>query len=167
MSRITKQIANDVTRSLMREKNETLKSMKNEFSEMVRNQYLKGIPKEIQEFFEKHRGFAKNSCTVYLTAHGFNRKNVSIKEAPGCMSHPSISLDAKTGDKLFKFDSKIETMNKENDELFTSIENALLNLKTFKAVEKEFPEAVPFLPKYVGVSTALVVNLSSIREKLK
>jgi hypothetical protein len=70
--------------------------------------------------------------------------------------------------ELLKQFNKIQTLEKEIKDLKLEIETALYStLRTYKRVEESFPEALEFLPPMNNNKTALVVNLSSLRDKIK
>jgi len=81
---------------------------------------------------------------------------------PSTETHYEITKEENK--KLFTLVQKREKQKNEIKNLRKEIKQALINLKTFKRVETEFPEAFKFLPK--NVSTALVVNVDSIKKQL-
>ena len=56
-------------------------------------------------------------------------------------------------------------MKKERDDFEDEVRQALVNLRTEKNVREQFPEALPYMN--FSECTALVPNLSSLRNKLK
>lgn len=77
----------------------------------------------------------------------------------------SFEMEVKTSNALLK------EYNRNNDEkdkikmLERDLVHTLLNLKTYKSVTENFPEAAAYLPKIVNNTIAL--NLSDIRNRIK
>jgi len=164
MSRITKQIAENVAAQLTRKKNTEISSLKKELENKFSEIYLKTVPKEVLQLFEKFPDYVKTRRGLQCTGNGFEWQTLDFnKELPAyknCFSPDE--LDAK---ELLELANKIKDKKQELFKLKAEIENVVFNLRTFKRVEIEFPEAVPFLP--TTVSTALMVNISDLRNKLK
>jgi hypothetical protein len=166
--RITKDVAESTAEKMTAKKSLELLEMRNLFSEKIRNLILKQVPKEIIEAFEKHPNYINSIGYVYLYGIGFNGNSVKFTKVP-YMGDNRFEIKSEMGaTELLKQFNKIEALEKEIKDLKLEIETALYStLKTYKRVQESFPEALQYLPKLNNDKTALVVNLSSLRDKIK
>ncbi len=163
-NRITKEIAKEVAKKLTEKKQKALDLEKTKLSELAYGIALARIPADIMKCFKKHKNYFSTSSYLQLTGNGFNHEHVDFNEylpSADRIMTPNDS-DAK---KLRTLMDSIQDKTKELKSLRNEIEIALCNLRTYNGVEKEFKEAFKLLPKR-SISTALTVNLSSIRERL-
>lgn len=164
MSRITKQIAEDVAVKLTKKQaleiEKLQKDMKQKFTEI----YLKTIPKEIMDLFEKYPKYFEKRSSFQISGNGFQYQQLHTdKDYPS--SQYSYSLKEKDASLMLGLMNTLDDKKNELYKLKKEVANLLFNLRTYAKVNSEFPEASPFLPK--TVTTALMVNISDLREKLK
>ena len=166
--RITKDVAEETAEKMTAKKSLELLEMRNSFSEKVRNLIVKKIPKEIMQAFEKHPNYINSIGYIYLYGVGFNGDCIKFKKLP-YTNNNRFEINSEMGaTELLKEFNKIESLEKEIKDLKLEIETALYStLRTYKRVEESFPEALEFLPQPNNNKTALVVNLSSLRKKIK
>ena len=168
MSRITKQIAEDVSKAMTADKRNAAKELKDKFREAVRNAALSRIPNQVVELFNNSeiRPYMDQKNSVKLIGNGFNYKWVSISEVPHKSGDSCLELFIEEGKTLWEMERAYNLAEDEVKELDLEIYTALYaTLKTYKNVEKHFPEAFEHLPK-LSASTAISVNLDTLRQKI-
>jgi len=166
MSRITKQIAEEVAKKLVAKKRETLKLRTKEFSEKITKICHEKVPFEVLVVFEKHPNYFHQTSTFKPSGNGWNFQNLNLSHSlPSQAGYFSFEMEVETSNELLKEFNKNKDEQKQIDELQRDLVNTLLNLKTYKSVTENFPEAVEHLPKIVNNTVAL--NLSDIRNRIK
>jgi hypothetical protein len=166
--RITKTIATDVASQLVQAKKIELKTLRDNQAEFITDIYEASLSDLIKNAFKKHKGFIYSGSSIRLNGEGLSvgYKNYPLsKELPKCNSCPSFPLTSEQSAIVVDFENKIDTKEKEVKELFNNIEVALINLRTYGNVEKEFPEAFKLLPP-ANINTGLIINIKDIRCKL-
>lgn len=80
-----------------------------------------------------------------------------------------IKVDGKEYDALLKLDSKRKQLKKERDEFGEQVYNALVALRTEKAVERELPEAMKYLvfPEVKAVPMPVFTGLRDVIKNIK
>ncbi len=164
MSRITKQIAENVTEKLVNKKRNELIQINDKISELATQIVLKNTPKEVLNLFKTRKNYFQSTSSVRFDNNDFKWEWFTLYETlPSDNNHYPISDEESK--KMFDLINKRDKAKSDLRKLKSEIYQALINLKTFKRVESDFPEAFEFLPK--NGSTALVVNVESIRKQLK
>jgi hypothetical protein len=162
--RITKTIASEVAEKLLSKKDLEIKEAGLKLSEYAQAFVEAQIPKEVIEAYEKYKGYFNYRREFQLKGNGLNYEYVScLNQLP--YSNYLFEPNPEQAKVFRVLIDNLAKLRSERIKLKTELENAIFNLRTFKMVEENFPEAVPFLPK--SQSTSLVVNLSEIRQKLK
>ena len=112
------------------------------------------------------------SITTAIEKNGWTTTASSIKgtltfKIPGNANY--IKVDGKEYDALLKLDSKRKQLEKERDEFGDQVYDALVALRTEKAVEKELPEAMKYLvfPEVKAVPMPVFTGLRDIIGKIK
>lgn len=164
MSIITKTQAEEaavkLTATQQKEYDKARKETQTCFTEL----YLATIPEEVKSLFEKYPSYFVSRKEFQLHGNGFNWQHVNtLKEVP-CAKR-AYSPEPKEAEKLLKLLNIEAEKRSELEKLRSEIEIALNSLRTFKRIKESFPEASKYLS--IKTSTALAVNLSEIREKLK
>jgi len=162
MSRITKTIAESVAKQLAEPKNLELKELKEKSIELVTSVIKSTIPSEIMEMYAKYPDFFNTHYNTRINCAGFGYEYYKFNTLPDDGDNPKIST--QDGNKILSLAHKIEVKEKEYKQLRLEIETALIGLRTYSNVQKEFPEAFKLLPTIT--TTALTVDLKSIRCKL-
>lgn len=167
MSRITKQIAESTAKALVQSKKEENKILEKEFESMIVNEVLKAIPKAILDFNKKYPRYVKGTMTVQLSGNGWDFQTVYLHveiPSPGgnkIQLVPNEELSNSLLSLYNDFTHKKELVKK----LERDLGNAIFNLRTYKSVQENFPEAFELLPKIVN--NAVQLNLSDIRNRIK
>lgn len=164
MSQITKTQAAEIAVKMITEKEAKVTNAKQLLVTAFTRIYLESIPEGLTSIHEKFPDYFNTRRGFNLSGNGFNYQFVQtdrLVPARGTTFCPSKS-QAKELKPLF---DRVEKEEKDYKDLKKELEITLINLKTFKRISDNLPEAIPFLP--TKMTTALVVNLESLREKLK
>lgn len=167
MSRITKQIAEDVSKAMTAEKRKAATELEIAFKDEVRKTALSRLPKKVIELFESEfKPYMKRTGYAKLCGNGFNYNTVYFSDIP-TNDNNSLVLTEEEGEKLSKMEWSYKNSKDEVKKLEEKIFNALyFTLKSYKNVEAHFPEAYEHLPK-LSTSTALTINLDKLRQEIK
>jgi hypothetical protein len=145
MSRITKQIAEDVSERMTFKQKEKYKQLKSEFENKVRDMTISRIPKKIIDFFsnEETKPYIRTASAVKLLGNGFNHNWIYVKDFPHTVGVTfNLILTPEEGDLLLKMEREYKVAEEKMEKLKTEIYTALYEgLRTFKNVEENFPEA--------------------------
>lgn len=160
-ARVTKDLAHNVAKSLLKKKQETLDSLKEELRLITIDIVIKSIPIEVMELSKKHRNYFISNNYCYFSGRGMG--NGETRDLKISLPFPSrnIHLDNEVADDIVARDLVIKKLKKEIEDLHLKFETAIFKLVTFNRVEKEFPEAFEFFPKN-GVNLPSV-NMQEIR----
>ena len=128
---------------------------------------MKQLPKDLVEMFRKYPNYFKTESSIHFDGHGFGFTTVPAAErVPQNKQYNAwLSLNEKLATKLSVIKKSFDKADSESKALKRDIEAALTGLRSFAQIQKQFPEAVPYLPKSTGME--LMVNLDDIRKKLK
>lgn len=164
MSIITKTQAGEIAVKLTANQQKEYDKARKETQTFFTEKYLATVPEEVKTLFEKYPSYFDSRKEFQLQGNGFNWQYVNtLKEVP--CSKITYSPEPKEAEKLLKLLNIEDVKRNELKKLRSEIEVALNSLRTFKRINESFPEASKYLS--IKTSTALVVNLSEIREKLK
>lgn len=112
------------------------------------------------------------SITTVIEKNGWTTSASSIKGAltfkiPSGANY--IKVDSKEYDALLKLENKKKLLEKQCDEFGDQVYEALIALKTEKAVEKELPEAMKYLvfPEVKAVPMPVFTGLRDIIGSIK
>ena len=164
MSRITKTIAENVAIKLLEKKYAKIEEIKEGLKVKFTEIYKKQLPKEVLELFYKKQGFFYQRTNFVLDGNGHSHNIIYTTEPLPYLSG-AVSLDVEDSKIILDIMNNISNLESEYNKLKLEIETTLLNLRTYSKISSEFPEATPFLPN--TTSTALSVNISDLRNKLK
>jgi len=161
---ITKVIATNAAEKLTEKQKAEIKTLKNELSVVFEEIYLKSIPKNIIDAHKKNPNYFRQRQDFQLSGNGFKYEYVN------CMNNVPYISNCFLPDEASAFVirgmlDKIEDKLKAYQKLFKEIEIALFQLRTYKRVEENFPEAFLLLPNQT--TTAISLNISDLRQKLK
>lgn len=170
MSRITKQIAEDVSRAMTAAERSNEEQLKANFQTLVLNAAFNRVPKAVKALYEHSdiRPYISTVQNLRLSGTGFNMKYMYTDEPiPGIHDKTLVvQLTDDEADELFKMENAYKEAEKKTKQLQLEIQVALYEtLRTYKKVEEFFPEAYQHLPKLFGV-TALSINLDALRQKI-
>jgi len=165
-------MAENASKQLVYNKKQKLQEKRNNLSQAFYDYLLDGCDKTLVKLLkdEKTKGFIKSSSSVkIISGCGFSWDNVGLIDSlPSWFGNTfQIQFDNndKKGIELFKLFTEVKELKQKVEKLEEDIIITLMNLKTLKRVQVEFPEAVQFLPS--NETTALSVDIKPIREALK
>jgi hypothetical protein len=167
MSRITKQIAEVTANELVKSKKEKIKILESEFKKKLYQMVLKNTPDDVVKFYKKHPNFMKTNFYVEISGNGFEYQRITLDSSFPSKNGDRFQLlpDVETAKELLSSFNQINDLKEQSDRLKSDLENAIFNLRTYKSVQENFPEAFLLLPKIVNNSVA--INLSDIRNRIK
>lgn len=165
--RITKTIAEWVAKQLTQPKRLEQWAIRNKRSELVRAYYLNQLPDDILKLYNTYPNYFKKTTSTRIDAPGLsgNYNSYSLGTALPEKHGSCLVISAKDAEPIIEFDNIDVSMGKEIETLQANIESALLSLRTYNKVQKEFPEAFKLLPPS-SVNTGLAINIKDIRCKL-
>ena len=163
MSRITKEIASEIAVKMTEKRVKEIASLRKVLQTTIYKYALSKIPKAVLLCSKKHPDYFDKNTYVQFCGNGFNYESFSFAPALP-INNTRLIPDDKTAKDVLNQNKVIHAKDNELRSLRKEIEVSLYNLRTYKNVEKEFPEAFKLLPK--NVCTSLVINIESIREKL-
>lgn len=166
MSRISMALAEQIAKALTKKKQDLIAPALLEYRQYFTDVYESRVPKPVMELFKKHSEYLETTQSVYINEKGFNRESISLTKAVPSTTSYNVELsitdaEATKGKKLYNAWKKA---CEDYKKLFEEVENALLNLRSFSNIEKQLPEAVPFLPQK---GLTVIVNTTELRKKLK
>ena len=166
--RITKEKAELVAKKLTEKKQKEKQVLEENLQEFCYNIALSKIPKPVMDMFKEYPRYVNSSSEIFVIGEGIDNYNLKYQSIsnPLPKAKESIPVTKTESNKIQKLSDKITNLKSEIRTLKKEIETAVYNLKTYSRVEKEFPEAFKYLPKE-QITTALQVNISDIRNKLK
>ena len=114
-------------------------------------------------------------CAIITTTIEKNGWTTSASDIKGTLTFKIpcnasyIKVDGKEYDALLKLNSKRKLLEKERDEFGNQVYDALIALRTEKAVEKELPEAMKYLvfPEVKAVPMPVFTGLRDIIGSIK
>lgn len=164
--RMSKDLAHTIADQLTKNKSAEIKKLEAQFEKEIVAEYAKQIPASIRRMFKKFPGYFRTTTQIRIHAAGFNYKYVSFKkELPEHNSERGVKLDAEQATYFKKLDNNIELLQEKVNNLHKEITAALIGLNSFAKIQKDFPEAVPFIP--VSTSQALMIDMDKLRERIK
>lgn len=166
MSRITQDLAGQIAYKLTEKSRAAAELLKKDYQQMTTDYYDQETPKEVAEVKAKHPDWFCTTRTIRLEGHGFRYETVTA-------THPVIknkdhdaylTLTPKIASALTTAKRNWEKADAACKELKKETEHALINLRTYKNISENIPEAKAYLPP--PMSNALVVNVDSLNRKL-
>ena len=165
MSTVTKAIATEVAIKLVAKKKEAIEKLEKELKSLTVDAYKKTVPKEVLDVFEKYPDYIRTSTYCSLSGHGWDWQILKFGVTLPKKNNSGTQFDAKTSEKLRKLFDKIQADSTKMRKTLHEIEVTLFNLRTYKRVEENFPEAFALLP--AKITTALSTDVSTLRQEIK
>jgi len=164
--RITKTIAEQVAKQMVLEKKKALQEKKDSLKNLCTEIYKRQIPKDVLILWDKKSTWLRSTNSVRLNGNGFKYDYQDIEEMPRTHNRePFLDFQENEAELVLNARNEIQKIISEINSLKSEIEQALLSLLTFKRVSDNFPEAIPFLPKFEN--SAIVLDLSNLINKIK
>lgn len=166
MSRITISLAEDMAKEMTSELAKEIKDLKSTLGSEVEEHLLKGIPKDVLSCYKKHPDYIETTSYVYLRGQGLNHDSVNLNNSIPVAGRTTFDLPKEISLSVSKQLEVIKSKEAEKTRLYKEVKNVLIDLKTFKRVREEFPEAAKFLPKE-DKQIFLPSNLKTLRAKFQ
>lgn len=165
---ITKDIARQTAIKMIAKIEAKVKNKKAELSELIIENYNKNLPKEILEASLKYPNYFKKSSQVLLKENGLNDSFSLTKSVCSTLDTYQVVFipEVAIAKLLSKGIIELNKLENKKKELRIQIENTLLNLKTYKRIQDQFPEAFEFLPEKAQTDNALAIPIDDIRKQL-
>jgi hypothetical protein len=171
MSRISMQLAGEIAQELTKPQRAKLQEAKYRLAVKVGNAWIeKEVPEKVMALAQEHPKFFSLHNAIRLNGNGFSYCDFQFPaslEVPYWRSGGPWTPDAEDAKWIQKEKQVLDKEDKRIRDLVKSIETALLNMRTFKRIREEFPEATPYLPDNSKPVYLPVVNVKAIRDQLK
>lgn len=167
MGRITKEIAEGMAYAVTEgARMEYVKAYK-KLEECVLAIAQDKVPKLITEASEKHRDYFDWVNHIYLNGFGF--KSTCVTATNKVVSNhgnwsKNIEVTREDSEQITPLFHDSENKEKVYKDLLAEVERTLYMLRTTNKVRKEFPEAIPFLPK--ETTEVVAIPMDDLRERL-
>ena len=165
--RITKFAAEGVATKLVEKRQKEYDKKVKAFCQKIKDLYNAQVPDEVKTCFKKHSEYFRVSNSLnFENNNGWGYQNfnfvgtVIIKQNDGY----NFNADKETLSLLKTEWNKLEDEKEAIALLQRDTLNALLGLQTYARIEKELPEAFPFLP--AANKMALALNFPDLRKRL-
>jgi hypothetical protein len=168
-SRITKALSEEIARKLVEPKKKELEELNEKKRSIAEKRAWEDLPEEVIKLAQSHPEYVqcKNSARVYgpdIVDHVNETfdKPLPVKDTWA----PKIVLNKDESKEYFDLLTKSRNIAQSIYELKHKIEVAVYNLRTYKRIREEFPEASKYLPNGKK-KTGLAIRLDEIRKELK
>lgn len=167
MSRVSSELARQISIKLTEKSRIAMEGLYTEYKELVTIAYEEQCPDAVKECYKKCQEWFYVRSEVFLNGHGFNHERVHTTRRIICNAYSDahLKMTEKIADKLIAAKRKYEKAKKHYEDLKDETRVAILALRTFKNIRQELPEAAAMLPP--PMSNALVCNFDSLHRKLK
>lgn len=164
---MTKDVAHQIAIKLTEEKAKSVEQLHLDYKEYITQAYISQIPESVLEAFKQHPDWFYTPSAIQFNGNGFNWENVYATTPIICNGGTSanLTLTEAIAKKAMKLKNKWMDENKKLKDLNCKIEVALFGLRTYAQIEKNLPEAVPYLPKQTSME--LMVNFDTLRKEIK
>jgi len=162
MGRITIAIAEETALKITKPLEDKIDEAELAFEEKVTELLIARIPKELRAIIEKYPKwfYGRNEGnTITLTENGFNRRGVRLTKIVHFADHytSQVSVTKEEAKVLYKLDDVVDKATEKYNETYRSIKQTLINLRTYKRVKDELPEAYALLPVEETVTSLVVI----------
>lgn len=169
--RISKDLAEVIAKKLLAKKLSEVDSLINKIKQIAIDSYTESIPIEVINFSSTRKEWLRRCYSLKLVGYGLDYYYVSSNHPLLFSGDASYIFHAPTkeiAEELVLLIQQKETLQSHYNKLFENTKAALLNLRTYKNIREQFPEAAEYLPQTDGVTTtALAVNLTDLRSNFQ
>lgn len=168
MSQISQQKAGEISVEMSKHLETAFEEAKKAFRQRVYEIYIDSIKGKVLSLFCEERSYMHGTKQLSLSGNGFNYEKVTLfKSVPSITDYTqAFEPDPAEAKELMKLLNKMEDAQSAHIQLKLDIKTALLSLRSFTRIREQFPEAAKYLPVGNVTTTALTVDLSSLRKKL-
>jgi len=172
--RVTREIAENVSKALLKNKKEAIEIMEKELAEKATHLADSKIDNKLMTAFEKHKMYFCTTETVKFNAiindtHQFIQISIG-KELPR-KSEGSWVINLTVEDSEFlnleDLKKKIEKARETYSKSLEIVQETIYGLRTYKSVEQNFPEAFELLPKSTNGTMLPMLDLEKVRSLVK
>jgi len=164
MSIITKSMAAEVAKKLTEKKAENLTAAKKELQKVFTEMYEQGANSEILKLYTKYPSYFNSRTEFQVSGNGMSYEWFETTKALPCYN-AQFKPDENQAAELIRLKGVKEAREVELRKLRYELETVLWSLRSYKKIAEFLPEAAPFLPE--KITTALAVNVSDLRQRLK
>ena len=164
MSIITKTMAAEVAKKLTEKKAESSAAAKTELQRAFTEMYEQKVNPEILKLYAKHPSYFNRRTDFQVSGNGLSYEWFETTKEMPC-ANAQFKPDADQAEELIKLKGVKDARDSELRKLRYELETVLWSLRSYKKIAEFLPEAVPFLPQ--KITTALAVNVSDLRQRLK
>lgn len=163
MSRITIAIAEKLAEKLTKPLKDKIAEAENAFCEKATAVFEARVPVEIRKAGEKHMKWLTTRSEggrITINANGFHKREFKLTREVIFKDSWSSSFDITKAEaeQIYKLNQEVESAQEKYDDGYRSIRQTLINLRTYKRVQEELPDAYPLLPKAHTVTSLTVVS---------
>ena len=155
---ISREKAEQVAKQLTKKIKDNFEALEGKKSQVLLDFIDSKTPENVRQFFiDNPKWQRKTHVRVYGVPH--------YETVYANWNGETITVDEDTSKVFMLLHNEQQNEGKKLHKLREEITQAMLAMKTYARCKDQFPEAYELLPK-TSVSTALMVNLESIRETL-
>lgn len=164
MSRITNAVAQKIAEKLTEIKKNEIAKIEETINGIAYEIHYNSIPELVLKAFKDNPNYFNSHSSMNLFGPGLDHQSVKLRQRlPG--KNYLISVGERDAGQLVKLFNKVADKKKNLKGLKEAIIISLINLRTFKNIEANFPEAFALLPP-PNTTTALAIDLSALRNQL-
>lgn len=119
---------------------------KNTISDIVKAEYLGTVPDQVRELFKTHSKWIESGKYIYFEGVGLKSSCATLSEYVPQYNQTRIILSEESAVKVAKLQDEIIDLQRKHKRLYKNTLEILLNLKTYKKIEDQFPAAAEYLP---------------------
>lgn len=157
-------MAEEAAKNMVQKKRAALKEDQESYKVFVKDMYMTTVPDEVKKLFQTHRSYMEVGGCINVYDNGMCLDQIYYGSQNGFPSKEGYRASYQADVHVIGICRDLKRREDELDNLESSIFNALYGLKTRKAVESAFPEALEFLQE--TEVRAIAVNIGPIRELL-
>lgn len=171
MNRITKFEAEQIAKALVKPKRAKLEKAKNALRDELQKRYRGNVPFEVWKAFSENEAikpYISYGESLYVSGGGIYNIYFSLEKPIPRLANSGnlkLNLEGAEGEKFAKAYATLEDKRNKISALERQIGITLLELKTYKKIEVEFPEASPFLNKE-NKTQLPSIQLVAVRDQL-
>jgi hypothetical protein len=166
MAVISKQVAQDVAIKLCRKKKEEINILVDEFNNYLVSEYNKFLPPSVIAFHKQMPHYIETRSYIRVTGNGFSYEDIRLGfHVITDKSNNFFEPDKECAEILLRMKNIIIDKKKALNKLENDIENALIQLRTYKNIETQFPDAIKYLP--TKSITSVAINFTDILSRIQ
>lgn len=171
---ISRAVAESIAEKLVAKFNVEIKELESKRKKYLTDLYIKTLPKEVLETFEKYPNYFNKESSIRFDTHGFRYKYLDTEPLPFCNKNASDlflpnkkpAITDKDYTYLWDVEVKVNALKEKKSKTYNELISTLLQLKSYKRIQEHFPEIASYLPTNTQ-TMALTLNLDKIRETTK